>query len=266
MGGEPRTLGPDAPANVGRTLLAALLACVISACGGAGTTATGPTNGTNSGSSGTATYNVDLLGVPQFVNVVYIDLTQTDPATHGPLINQISKFRSSAGHDYSDSTEGCRSMKHYFSFPDGATKLYAPVAGTVTQSADEDKISIQADAQPAFLFTIFHPKLNRTFAVGEHVAEGQILGTHVGNWTSSDIAVLVNPGNAGPAVGVGPSGRLVSYFDTLTDAAFQVFRARGINSRSDLIISRALRDANPLTCSGQTFTTLNDPLPAVVRF
>ncbi len=68
-------------------------------------------------------YDLDALGVPKFVNVVYIDLTQ---------ISQISKFRSSAGHPYRDDIETCRSMKHYFIQPDNTVTIRSPVAGDVT--------------------------------------------------------------------------------------------------------------------------------------
>jgi len=47
----------------------------------------------------------------------------------------------------------------------------------------------------------------------------------------------------------------VSWFEVMTDAVFQRYAARGIASRESLIISRAERDAEPLTCSGETFTS-----------
>ena len=50
-------------------------------------------------------YDVDLYGIPKFVNINYIELYK---------IYCISKFRSAIGHDYSDDFESCRSMKHYF--------------------------------------------------------------------------------------------------------------------------------------------------------
>ncbi|TRZ90870.1 MAG: hypothetical protein D4R84_15485, partial [Rhodocyclaceae bacterium] len=53
--------------------------------------------------------DLDGLGVPKFVATNYIDISK---------IFQLSKFRSSAGHDYSDDLEKCRSMKHYFMRPD----------------------------------------------------------------------------------------------------------------------------------------------------
>jgi hypothetical protein len=61
----------------------------------------------------------------------------------------------------------------------------------------------------------------------------------------SDIAVGVNT----------PGGwKLVSYFDVLTDSLFQSYQAAGVSSRDSLIISKEARDADPLTCSGETFT------------
>jgi hypothetical protein len=213
---------------------------------------------------------VAKLGVPKFVNVVYVDLAQVD-STGAPLVNHISLFRSSVGHDYSDSFETCRSMKHYFVGLNSSTRLFAPVSGIVARvdaGGAESQITIQADAQPAFWFTIFHPVFTKTFAVGEHVVEGEFLGTHVSSTEDSDIAVLVNPGELGPVSGPNTiTGQLVSYFDTLTDAAFAPFRARGISAPSTLILTQAQRDAAPVSCMpGGLFTTPNDPLPQYVGF
>ena len=47
----------------------------------------------------------DEKNVPKFITADFIDLSG---------VTSISKFRSGAGHDYSDSDEKCRSMKHYF--------------------------------------------------------------------------------------------------------------------------------------------------------
>lgn len=44
-----------------------------------------------------------------------------------------------------------------------------------------------------------------------------------------------------------------SYFDVMTDALFATYNARGINLRADAIISKAARDADPLTCEDETF-------------
>ena len=179
-------------------------------------------------------YDLDRLGVPQFVNVNYIDLTG---------IKQISKFRSGAGHDYSDDVEGCRSMKHYFITPNLSTIIRSPIAGVVSKLDPEfvgTQVQVVSDVQPGFIFILFHVGLIKPLSVGEHIAEGQILGTHSSNVTFSDIAVGVNTSSN--------KYRLVSYFDTLTDAAFAPYMARGVASRSQMSFTKAERDANPYEC------------------
>ena len=186
-------------------------------------------------------YDLDALGVPKFVKTNYIDLNK---------ITQISKFRSSAGHDYHDDKESCRSMKHYFIAPDSTTTIKSPVAGVVSRMDDDfvgKQIHITSDAQQAFDFIIFHVMLAKPLAVGDRIEEGQILGLHAGTMTFSDIAVAVNTPTA---------YRLVSYFDTLTDEAFAAFQARGITSRDQMITSKAARDAAPYQCAGQEFINL----------
>jgi hypothetical protein len=199
-----------------------------------------------------STYNLDVLGVPKFVNTNYIDLTK---------VTGISRFRSHSGHDYADAVESCRSMKHYFGFPDTNTSILSPVAGIITHYFEEWagwQIHVKSDAQPAFTFVIFHLAPAKTYAVGDKVTEGQLLGTHIGTQTMSDIAVDVNATNG---------HRRVSYFETLTDAAFAPYVARGITTRSELIITRSERDAAPLTCNGETFTNADsDPYERWVDF
>ncbi len=197
-------------------------------------------------------YDLDALGVPAFVNTNYIDIA---------AVNRISLFRSHDGHDYSDGTETCRSMKHYLKYPTTATAIRAPVTGVVRTLFEEwagTQVQITSRDQPAFTFIIFHISLAGPLAVGDEVTEGAILGTHASNFTNSDIAVEVNT----------PSGRrLVSYFETLTASAFAPYFARGIMSPSMLIITRAQRDAAPLTCTGETFTnTVSDPYPIDMAF
>jgi hypothetical protein len=99
---------------------------------------------------------------------------------------------------------------------------------------------------PAFCFILFHVRTNGLVTVGDSVSAGQLLGTHVGTRSTSDIAVGVNT----------PTGwRLVSYFDVMTDSMFAKYKARGINSRTDAIISKELRDTDPLTCNGGKFAS-----------
>jgi hypothetical protein len=182
-------------------------------------------------------------GVPKFVNSIYIDMRK---------ITRLSKFRSFVGHEYSDSSqfgtgglrgagnriEQCRSMKHYFIAPDNTVNVYAPVTGTVTNVTEEfigQQIEIRSDQYPDFRFIMFHVGLAPRLNIGDHVTEGQLIGTHGGSATWSDIAVWVQT----------PGGKhFVSYFETLTDQAFAAIQARGVVSRDQLIISAAQRDAD----------------------
>jgi hypothetical protein len=188
-------------------------------------------------------WDIDKDGVPVFVNVNYINLSQ---------IEKISKFRSGIGHDYSDFTEHCRSMKHYFKPFDSvrwdSVKVYVPVSGTVTRFENEGmgmKIEIESAVHPAFRFQIFHFNPVKSFSIGDVVQEGTLLGHHYGTATYSDISVIVNDPTR--------QGRMVSYFDVMTDAVFTKYQQRGVATRSQMIISKTLRDANPLTCMGDQF-------------
>jgi hypothetical protein len=190
-------------------------------------------------------WDIDKDGIPKFVTINYIELDK---------IYRISKFRSSIGHDYSDAFEDCRSMKHYFepkSDLDWSTiKIFCPIAGKITRVDEEwagTKIEIESKDYPAFRFSIFHILKAKEYKIDDEVVAGEQLGTHIGSQTTSDIAVIVNDPTK--------QGRMVSYIETLTDEIFDAYINRGVESRDELIISKALRDANPLTCEGDTFTS-----------
>ena len=212
-------------------ILSALLAVLLIACGG------GSGNG-----GGNDTYDIDANGIPQFVGADYVELNN---------IQLISKFRSGIGHDYSDDFESCRSMKHYFLPNDGmdwsALKIFSPVNGTVDGIHEEwagTQVQIKSEEYPAFFFIIFHVNLTDSLNVGDIIAAGQQIGTHIGSQTMSDIAVEVST----------PNGwKLVSYFDVMTDSVFQDYQARGLTSRNDAIIFKETRDADPLACNGEEF-------------
>jgi hypothetical protein len=212
---------------------------LLTSCGGGGG---GGDRGDNKG----ATYDVGANGIPKFVSVNYIELVS---------IARISKFRSGVGHDYSDNFESCRSMKHYFqpnnSVDWSTIKIFSPVNGTISKIEAESlsnggtQVQIESKDYPAFYFIIFHVNLTNPLNVGDSVTAGQQLGTHIGSVTTSDIAVGVNT----------PSGwKLISYFDVIMDSVFQDYQVRGISVRTDAIISKVARDADPLTCNGESFT------------
>ncbi|MBN2542116.1 hypothetical protein JXI42_04560 [bacterium] len=220
-----------------RILVIALIfvGCVLFSCG------------KNNG-DGNNNDNGDSIDIPPFVNVNYIELDK---------IHKISKFRSAVGHDYSDGFEDCRSMKHYFcpesgepgeSHPEWSTvKIYSPVDGVVTNVFQEwagTQVRIKSQEQPDCFFIIFHIDLMESLSIGETLSAGQQLGTHIGSQTMSDIAVGVDKGDG---------WKLISYFEVVTDSIFNEYQARGVTSRSSLIISEEERDADSLTCDGEVF-------------
>jgi len=195
--------------------------------------------------SGGGADDAGSLRLPQFVTVNYIDLTK---------IAAISRFRSGAGHDYSDDFEKRRSMKHYFTPKANVVwsevQIVSPVDGTVCGMTPEGlphsgiQLCINSSRFPAFHFVIFHVNPVENLKVGAAVTAGQPLGHHIGSVTTSDIAVRVNT----------PAGsRLVSYFALMTDELFQTYQRRGIANRDALIITREARDADPLACVGGKF-------------
>ncbi len=112
-------------------------------------------------------WDIDKIPPPQFINTNYIELSK---------IYKISKYRSSVGHDYSDASEHCRSMKHYFE-PLGAIdwsaiKLFSPITGSITRADVEwagTKLEIVSDKFPAFRISIFHINMITPLNVGDYV-------------------------------------------------------------------------------------------------
>ncbi len=204
------------------------------------------TNGTLTGSAGPwTTYDVTTNGLPLLVKANYIDLESID---------RVSLFRSSSGHDFVDDFEVCRSMKHYFlplSTVDWSEiRIYSPIDGTIVGWANEgDKgttTTIESSAFPGVSVTVFHVSLALPPKIGDVVSAGDNLGTHYGSKSDSDIAVQI----------VTPDGyMLVSYFDVMSDDVFQDYEAYGASSRSDFVITATERDADPLTCDGEEFSS-----------
>ena len=141
-----------------------------------------------------------VVAVPipsKFISINYIGLEK---------IERISKFRSGIGHDYHDDVESCRSMKHYFqpkSTVDWSSiTIVCPVSGTVVRIFDEwagTQVQIQPAIQSSYTIIIFHIALLHPLNIGDTVTAGQLLGTHIGPQTMSDIAVGVST-NQDPAV------------------------------------------------------------------
>jgi len=195
------------------------------------------------------TYDGNINMLPQFIASQCIELNK---------IQKISKFRSGEGHDYSDDFESCRSMKHYFlpknDLPYQTVKIISPVNGTITGTTEEweetdlwkgTAIGIKPENHEAFHLVLFHINLSKPLRVGDKVLAGQELGlSEKISGTVSDFAVgVLTPGGH----------KLVSYFEVMTDSLFSDYQGRGMTSRNDAIITREERDADPLTCIGETF-------------
>lgn len=214
------------------------------------------------GSSGAC---VDYEGTLQTLpKVVKNDLTDLSG-----FIEDISYFRSSAGHDYSDSTETCRSMKHYFSPRVDERKndnvpIYSPFSGTIVQLNSEEgnnfvddgitdqRTMILSDDNSSILAVLFHIDLLSTeLSVGTTVAAGQQLGNARMIRTNGSVG---HDFDIGIHVNMDSGVRYVSYFDVLADEVFADYSGFG-SYRSDFVITEAERNADPLTCDGQAFTS-----------
>lgn len=212
-----------------------------------------------------------MSNIPKFLQADFIGLEK---------IYAISKFRSGSGHDFSKgSGELCRSMKHYFNAkrteeieklisqnngfspaPDGQTDrpIYSPVDGEIIDIASEqmgadEQIYIRPDAYQKFTIRLFHIYTSPGIKSGSKVKAGQKIGV-IGQYQNTDVVVTIGRNN------------YVSYFEIMPDELFAKYQALGIKNRSDLIISKATRDANPLQCNGEWFTKNYDQHPSNENF
>jgi hypothetical protein len=208
----------------------------------------------------------DEVVVPRFVDVDFTDLAK---------IEEVSLFRSSAGHDYSDACETCRSMKHYFApyLPfrvNGAVPVFAPVDGQIVSVAPEGhgaspglvnkQVRIRSALHPEVTFILFHIDLaSAAVAPGALVAAGDPLG-HARLYYD-DLNETAHDFDVGVRVHTPFGERYVSWFDVVTDTLFAAYAARGVPDRAALVLTQAARDADPLTCMGSTFTSAG-ALPA----
>ena len=195
---------------------------------------------------GAATYDLNNLGVPEILNANHIDLSK---------IGRISRFRSTIGHSYtdSDSTETCRSMKHYFepksSVDWTSVDIYSPLTGTITGLQIDGhwgyQVRITSVDQPIFFVAIFHVNIDSGIIKGKWIHAGDHIGKHASSFTMSDIAVTYKGKE---------NGHLVSFFEAITDSVFALYKARGVPSREAAIITKEERDADPVPCVGEDDT------------
>ncbi|MDE0840458.1 MAG: hypothetical protein OSB41_15595, partial [Kiritimatiellae bacterium] len=129
--------------------------------------------------------------------------------------------------------------------------VYSPIDGTILDVEHEwagTRVMIKSTDHPAYHFVLFHIDLDTTLTNGAAVSAGQLLGSHIGNETTSDIAVRISTVYSNQ-----PMHRLISYFEVMTDGLFSNYVDRGVADLSDLIISQSERDSDPLICEGETF-------------
>jgi len=207
-----------------------------------------------------AKYDISLQEIPAFIEK---EFTQLDK------IERVSRFRSAVGHSFTDGTESCRSMKHYFSpYPEfrqnNTLEIYSPVKGTITSVSNDGHgaseglynklIQITPDNQPAFIVEIFHCDLvSQSIQTGKKVEAGELLGyarlyyEELEEYaTSFDIAIWVNTKDG---------MQLLSYFEVVNDNVFNPYHLRGAASRQEFIITREERDTHLLQCDGDSFLT-----------
>lgn len=208
--------------------------------------------------------NTDTNNPPKFIQADFIDLKK---------IYSISKFRSGSGHDFSGGGETCRSMKHYFNTQDNQEKMslfeqnngippkpdgindiniYSPVDGTIADVQREqmpigEQIYISPKSNPNYTIRLFHIYLNERIKKGSKISAGQKIGI-ISLYQNTDIAILAGR----------YSRKYISYFDVMPDNIFAKYVDRGVKSRSELIISKEARDADPLQCNGEMFVQKND--------
>lgn len=201
---------------------------------------------------GSAAYNLAALGPPRVLNANFIDLSR---------IKRISRFRSTVGHSYVDTSgETCRSMKHYFEPYDSVdwttVDIFAPASGTILEIAPDgawgSRVVLRPESSAALRVAIFHVTVDSGIVKNSWVEAGQHIGRHASGQTLCDIAV---------SIGGKEEGTLISYFDAMTDEVFAQYQARGVANRQALIITRAQRDADPVPCVDEHQFTVHGHLP-----
>jgi hypothetical protein len=205
--------------------------------------------------------------LPKFITADFVNVSN---------LEKISKFRSGAGHNYSDEYEAPdRSMKHYFvplpqyretQGTDHSLRVYSPVAGTVVKIKDDiwnttlglgsHQLHIIPDGYNMFEVRLFHINNLDTIVVGSHVSAGQWIGyADMRESYTNDLAVDciygATPSYPNPQRPEGfPNDRGikdVSAFEVMVDSLFTQYQARGIANRSELAFTKEYRDANPVT-------------------
>jgi hypothetical protein len=214
----------------------------------------------SSGSNFAESFDPD--NVPQIAKANFTELDK---------FSRMSKLRSVVGHDYSFETAefdpdglNCRSMKHYLvpagvprensryastphTFEWMSIKFFAPTDGVIKNVhrstnayGPEAQFAVTSNDHPGYLFNYYHVKLLPDLDTGSAVTAGQQIGTLGDEESWGEIAVQVQ---------IGPKENyLLSFLQVATDEVLEEYKARGLNTVPDVIITREQRDANPIGC------------------
>jgi hypothetical protein len=214
----------------------------------------------SSGSNFAESFDPD--NIPQIAKANFTELDK---------FSRMSKLRSVVGHDYSfDTAEfdpdglSCRSMKHYFvpagvprenmlyastphTFEWMSIKFFAPTDGVIqnvhrstNEYGTEAQFAVTSNDHPGYLFNYYHVKLLPDLDTGSAVTAGQQIGT---------LGTEEAWGEIGVQVQIGPKENyLLSFLQVATDEVLEEYKVRGLNTVSDVIITREQRDANPIGC------------------
>ena len=227
------------------------------------------------------------LSLPLLSKAVHPDLIKTN-LTDLHYIEEISKFRSGAGHEFyydatfpfgaTDSSEPPSSMKHYLSPYDqykdtnGTNDLipiYAPFAGSIVRVTNENccghinkRVEIQSLDNSEYTLIIFHINLNETYPQIYNDWPAHLWPTHLPDDSEYETVSV----NAGDLLGYadlrdvndfdiavlwenGVDRYWISYFELLSTTVEDEYLRRSV-SIDELTISRSTRLAEPVTWWG----------------
>jgi hypothetical protein len=126
-------------------------------------------------------------------------------------------------------------------------KFLAPADGTIGDVVNseahgeiEQQFTIASTEYPGYYFGFYHVKLDPSLGNGSEVTAGQQIGTLGNEESYAEISVEARINSR--------EKHLMSFLEVATDKVFEEYRARGVNSVSDVIITKEVRDANPIGC------------------
>ena len=218
---------------------------------------------------------------------LYPELIQSN-ITDLSYIEEISKFRSGAGHEFyydpgfpfgaNDSTEPPSNMKHYFSPYDeykdsngtnNTVPVYAPFSGTIVRVTNENccgyenkRVEIQSNDFSSYKLIFFHIDLDEAYPQIYNDWPAHLWPDHLPDDTEYETLTV----SAGEFIGYadlresndfdiavlredGSQLYWVSFFDLLSDTVQDEYTSRGVVIEN-FIISKEARSSEPVTWWG----------------